>query len=541
MRLVGADLGLLSQLVTKLGGQDRSSLDDALTEMNGLVQDSKAYWIGDYADGFRANFARFTANVGRDLEQVLAHAAQITGQNLTAIAKATGETDGQAGDAPGGALGGTSGSLAGAGAADGDGKPDAPGGSARGYGPGAARSGAGGSPSAGGLPGAGAAEAGRTLLSGAGSGPVSQARVSAAIAYFNQNINATEPRFGGRFDYADIPVGAQDVLQDWQKLSPADLNAVLGSLTPQQLQELNGAANQAGPAVQQELAQLILKEADLGTIQRIESGLPDVPLEPSLPHGSNLTYQPIPSGTSLFGNGIEPNSQVNQGDLGDCYFLSSLAAVAAKDPAFIQSHIKENANGTYTVTLYQNGKPVAVTVSPDLPANSDGNDAYDQIPADGALYVALYEKAYAQLQGGYGTIGDGGDPKNALATITGQPTTEEDWQDSNTAEEILTLGFGGHGGSAPSLASIQALLASGQPVTAWTTNNDVWPDGDKNDPIEVVGDHAYRVESVTTNPQTGQAEITLVNPWGQDGTGQAVQFVTLTQQQFSKYFDGVAW
>jgi uncharacterized protein YukE len=519
MQLVGADLGLLSQLVTKLGGLDKHSLDDALSEMNTLVQDSKAYWIGDYADGFRANFASFTSSVGRDLERVLAHAAQITGQNLTAIAKATGETAGQAGDGPGGALGGTDGSSG-----AGNGRPDAPGGSGTG-----------------GALGAAFAEAGPTLLSGAGAGSVSQAQVNAAIAYFNQNINATEPRFGGRFDYADIPVGAQDVLQDWEKLSPANLSAVLGSLTPQQLQELNSAASQASPAVQQGLAQLILKEADLGTIQRIQQDLPDVPLEPSLPSGSKLTYQPIPSGTSLFGNGIEPNSQVNQGDLGDCYFLSSLAAVAAKDPAFIQSHIKENANGTYTVTLYQNGKPVEVTVAPDLPANSDGNDAYDQIPADGALYVALYEKAYAQLQGGYATIGDGGDPKNALATITGQPTTEEDWQDSNTAEEILTLGFGGHGGSPPSLASIQALLASGQPVTAWTTNNDVWPDGDKNDPIEVVGDHAYRVESVTTNPQTGQPEITLVNPWGQDGTGQAVQFVTLTQQQFNQYYDGVAW
>jgi hypothetical protein len=511
MGIVGADLGLLGQLVAKLGGPDKSALDTALAEMNTVIQDSNTYWIGDYADTFRAEFAKFAVNVTRQLQQVLAQAAQITGQNMTAIATATGEAAGSASGKPGGPLNG----------------PGAANGSLDGAGTAGER---------------GAAVLNGAVLDGAGGATVNQSQVNAAISYFDQNINSTVPRFGGgRFDYEDVPVGAQEVMQSWQKMPPAELNAVLQSLSKQQLQELNNALDGANPALQQEYAQLILKEAGLSTIQQIEPSLTNVPFEPSLPGNSNLTYQPLPDGTTLFGNGIDPNSQVNQGDLGDCYFLSSLAAVAVADPAFIQNHIRQNANSTYTVTLYQNGKPVEVTVLPDLPVNSNGGDAYDNISDDGAAWVAIYEKAFAQLNGSYNTIGQGGWPQNALATITGKSTSSEAWNNSNTFEQIVTFGFGGNGGSPPSLTSIQALLASGQPVTACTTGNDVWPDNDKDDPMEVVGDHCYRVQSVTTDPQTGQPVITLVNPWGPDAANQALDTVTLTQQQFDQYYDEVAW
>jgi uncharacterized protein YukE len=505
MPIVGADLGMLSQLVTKLGGPDKHALDDALSEMDAAVQGSSKYWIGDDADGFRSDFAKFAASVTRDLEQVVLQAAQITGQNLNAIAKATGEQAGSSADDQKGTLNG----------------------------PGA---GSGTSGTAGEL---GAVLAG-AVLTGAGGGSVNQPQVNAAIAYFNAQINATVPRFGGgRFDFEDTSVGAQEVLQNWEKLSPADLNAVLQSLSPQQLQELDDAIQGATPDVQQQFAQLILKEADLGTIEQIESNLPDMPLEPPLPSGSK-SYQPLPAGSTLFGNGIDPNSQVNQGGIGDCYFLSSLAAVASADPSFIESHIKENANGTYTVTLYQNGKPVDITVLPDLPS---GANAADNLPDDGAVWVAVYEKAYAQLEGGYGSIGNGGWSQDVLPTLTGQPASSENWNNSSTLEQVVTLGFGGHGSPPPSLASIQTLLAKNQPVTASTTGNDVWPPGDTNGTgqIEVVGDHVYRVQSVTTDPQTGQLQITLINPWGPDANWEGMDSVTLTQAQFDQYFRSVAW
>ena len=55
-------------------------------------------------------------------------------------------------------------------------------------------------------------------------------------------------------------------------------------------------------------------------------------------------------------------SQIVQGQIGDCWFLASAAAVGANDPDFIRDHIQYNPDGSYTVTLYEDGEPVEVRV-----------------------------------------------------------------------------------------------------------------------------------------------------------------------------------
>jgi hypothetical protein len=57
------------------------------------------------------------------------------------------------------------------------------------------------------------------------------------------------------------------------------------------------------------------------------------------------------SDESLFVNGVSYND-VDQGQLGDCSFMASLASVAALDPNFIYEMITDNHDGTYTVRLY---------------------------------------------------------------------------------------------------------------------------------------------------------------------------------------------
>jgi uncharacterized protein YukE len=536
MGIVGADLAMLSQLVTKLGGPDKRVLDDALAEIDAVVQDSGEYWTGEYADEFRANFATFTANVIRDLQQVLARAAQMTGQNLDAIAKATGATAGGANTSadPAGSLGSVLDNAAGR---AGDAAPGRP------------------------TPGAGAtlttATPGNTGASGSGLDDSGSAdlQVNAAIVYFNEHIGD----FGSLLGSAE---GAQEILANWQKLTPDQLDELLLALTPQQLAELNKALVASPLAMGQlgtvqpgfqgdllagEFATLIANEAEVTTIQQLEPYLTNVSFEPEMYiPGNEKTplFWGIASGP-LFGgstpDGIDPDSQVNQGTAGDCYFLSALAAVAGSDPSFIKNHIWANPNGTYTVQLYQGGQPVNVTVLPDLPSSGEG-PVYDQIPSDGSLWVALYEKAYAQLSGGYSVINEGGDSKNALTTITGKASGSTYW--NSPSDLLLYMATLGQDGGPPSLASIQALLASGQPVTAGTPSNDEWVDDDKNNPLEVVGDHAYRVESVFTDQKTGQLMITLINPWGPDGTGDSpagLATVTLTESEFQAYFNEVAW
>jgi hypothetical protein len=95
MSIVGADLAELSTLVTRLGGPDRQQLTTVLNEMNTAVQDSGDYWVSEYGDRFRGDFARFVTSTQKGLDDMLAQAAQITRQNLDAIATATGEGSGQ--------------------------------------------------------------------------------------------------------------------------------------------------------------------------------------------------------------------------------------------------------------------------------------------------------------------------------------------------------------------------------------------------------------------------------------------------------------
>ena|SRR2546423_13983614 len=90
MRIQGADLASLRRLMSQLAGPCRHDLGDALGTMNRQVQASSVYWTGEHADRFRDGFANFTVGVTRDLEQVLAQAARMTGQHLDAISAATG-------------------------------------------------------------------------------------------------------------------------------------------------------------------------------------------------------------------------------------------------------------------------------------------------------------------------------------------------------------------------------------------------------------------------------------------------------------------
>jgi len=128
-------------------------------------------------------------------------------------------------------------------------------------------------------------------------------------------------------------------------------------------------------------------------------------------------------------------SDVTQGGLGDCYFLSSLAALANTERGrdLIANNIQRNPDSlTYTVYLYErdasgNLVRVPVVVSPDFPLDSSGNPVFakagDSDPATGdqELWVMLYEKAYAKHMGGY-AVTQAGWGAAALEILTGVPS-----------------------------------------------------------------------------------------------------------------------
>src|ERR1700722_2983891 len=69
----------------------------------------------------------------------------------------------------------------------------------------------------------------------------------------------------------------------------------------------------------------------------------------------------------LFSSAGPTPADVNQGYVGDCYFLSTLSSVAKLDPSLIRKDVIANGDGTFTVD-FTNGKTQnQIRVNADLP------------------------------------------------------------------------------------------------------------------------------------------------------------------------------
>jgi Calpain family cysteine protease len=161
---------------------------------------------------------------------------------------------------------------------------------------------------------------------------------------------------------------------------------------------------------------------------------------------------------TLFGQDGPKASDIAQGAVGDCYFLSMLAETALHSPQTIRNMFIDNGDGTWTVRFYRSGVPDYVTVNGDLPAYSDGEFVYANHDFDGrtakvadsknVLWVALAEKAYAQLgaegwsldvpgTGAYASLSSSQTSEAAGEQITGWRTT--DWIDCNSTSLNTTV------------------------------------------------------------------------------------------------------
>lgn len=213
-------------------------------------------------------------------------------------------------------------------------------------------------------------------------------------------------------------------------------------------------------------------------------------------------------------------SDVNQGDLGDCWFLAALGAEVRQNPNFVAQHVHDNGNGTYTVTLYKDGKPVPVTVDGKLPYNGWDGTAFEHPSTGSGNWVALYEKAFAQLKGGYRNT-EGGWGSEGMSDLTGKK--------SDKLPPFVVP-----------LVLIKAKLDSGQPVTVGTSSNHsgfLWLHSDEYvDDNKLVTSHEYTVVSV--DAKSDPPTVTLRNPWGPGSS--APEYVTLTESQYQDYCSEVS-
>jgi len=194
-------------------------------------------------------------------------------------------------------------------------------------------------------------------------------------------------------------------------------------------------------------------------------------------------------------------NDLHQGQIGDCFLISSIGELALNDPSAITNMIHDNANGTETVTLHEaaNGqlaswnttafRTVTETVTNVFPNYSVNNGlTQDILGNQKEIWPQVLEKAVAQLDGGYNAIANGGSPLVALETLTGNAT-------SYTQPAALTL------------SALMADVKAGDLIVMDTLNS-------KNLPNNLVGDHAYMLEGVTGTGSS--AMVHLGNPWGFD-------------------------
>jgi uncharacterized protein YukE len=211
-------------------------------------------------------------------------------------------------------------------------------------------------------------------------------------------------------------------------------------------------------------------------------------------------------------------SDVRQGGIGDCYLMASLAAIALQDPGVIRRMIRDNGDGTYTVTLHQNMRglaawqpqfyPVEVVVTPEFPL--EGGDLVFAQSVDGQgdrqeLWTALVEKAYAQANGGYHDI-EGGWGHAAMEAVTG---VESQWFSPSSAT-IDTFADHFEAGNAITASSLGELAI-------WGENGEIIidiPDASDRNPLfqdhTLCENHEYYVTGV----DRANGSITVRNPWG---------------------------
>jgi len=194
------------------------------------------------------------------------------------------------------------------------------------------------------------------------------------------------------------------------------------------------------------------------------------------------------SSDPVFADGPQYND-IRQGNLGDCYFLASLASLAYTDPGIIRQMIAPLGDGTYAIRFYDyNQQPVYLRVDGWLPLWGN-SPAYANLTPDNELWVALAEKAYAQYQGSnaYSNI-SGGWMEGVYRAVTGAGTDVFYSSDDGLAQTLANQLAAGH-----------ALSA----LTWWSTS------------APVIADHVYMIKAVET--VGGTTYVTVYNPWGYDG------------------------
>lgn len=253
--------------------------------------------------------------------------------------------------------------------------------------------------------------------------------------------------------------------------------------------------------------------------------------EPALPVGLDIQDRPYPALRYQRFPGKAPPGplqwdQIVQGELGSCFFLSTLAAISAARPDLLEGRVRDEGGGAYAVTLYgKDGKPAVVEVDDRLPATRSGAAYFGRGKDSADLRPALFEKAFAKLRGSYSAI-DGGDATDAFQALTGK-TGRDHAPGVLTDEQLWSL--------------LADAVKKRRPLAASTREFDELKrlTGDE-DLRGVIDDHVYAVLGVVK--KKGRPFVRLYTPLSPRDAGNKKtdeRLLTLELSAFKKYFDAV--
>ncbi|XP_067009167.2 calpain-9 [Anabrus simplex] len=125
----------------------------------------------------------------------------------------------------------------------------------------------------------------------------------------------------------------------------------------------------------------------------------------------------------MFVNGAH-RGDVQQGDLGDCWFLSACSAIA-QIPELINKVIPPNQvldgkgyTGKLKFNFWSMGEWETVEIDDRLPVDDDEQLVYSRCTAENEFWLPLLEKAFAKFQGNYEIL-EGGHLVEGFVNLTG--------------------------------------------------------------------------------------------------------------------------
>lgn len=212
------------------------------------------------------------------------------------------------------------------------------------------------------------------------------------------------------------------------------------------------------------------------------------------PSGSNGTVTRLTK-SSLWGTGPTV-SDVNQGQLGDCYLLATMESMANNKASALKELAVDLGDGTYAIQFKRNGVTTYVRVDGDLPAGGYyiNGVAYAHPGASGNQWMAIMEKAYAVFRTGsysYSSISTGW-MSSVFSDFGYSPTSV-----STSSQSTF-------------YTTISNALNSGKAVTYGTKSS--------VSGAPLIANHAYSIVGVSLS-SSGVLSVTLRNPWGFDGAG----------------------